>query len=135
MTGLNLSDDDLLGSIPASIENLADLQNLELGSNQLSGSIPSELANLTALTDGSGLDLRWNALHSEDVTLIAFLDSKQDEGDWQGTQTVAPADLQATLLAPSTVVLEWTPIPYTADVGRYAVFVDPQPRDDVVFFD
>ena len=159
VTGLNLNDDDLSGSIPASIEDLADLQNLELSSNQLtgsippelgnisalgqlqlsfnqlSGSIPSELANLTALADGSGLDLRWNALHSEDATLIAFLDTKQEGGDWQGTQTVAPADLQATLPTSSSVVLEWTPISYTADVGRYMVFADPPFWDDVIFFD
>lgn len=48
------------------------VQQLDLGYNQLNGAIPPELGNLSSLYDRNGLDLRWNALHSDDPTLIAF---------------------------------------------------------------
>ncbi|HET7115445.1 MAG TPA: leucine-rich repeat domain-containing protein, partial [Hanamia sp.] len=46
---LSLVSNQLTGSLPSSIGNLTNLQELELGSNQLSGSIPSSLGNLPNL--------------------------------------------------------------------------------------
>jgi hypothetical protein len=48
---------------------------LSLNSNPLSGDISTDLQNLTTLFNSAGLDIRWNALHSDDATLIAFLNS------------------------------------------------------------
>jgi hypothetical protein len=79
------------------------------------------------------LDFRWNALHSDDATLIAFLNSKQDGGDWQGTQTITPDDLAASLPTSSSVVLDWVPIDYVADTGTYAVFPSPMPPSITIF--
>jgi len=50
-----LGGNNLNGSIPANLGNLANLQGLYLWSNQLSGSIPAELGNLTNL-QGLSLD-------------------------------------------------------------------------------
>jgi len=47
---LTMSDNNMNGSIPAEIGNLADLGGLSLAHTQLSGSIPSEIGNLTNLT-------------------------------------------------------------------------------------
>jgi Leucine-rich repeat (LRR) protein len=47
---LDLSSDQLTGSIPPEIGNLTNLTYLKLSENQLSGSIPSEIGNLTNLT-------------------------------------------------------------------------------------
>jgi len=44
---LDLSDNQLSGTIPAELGNLTRLTSLDLNSNQLSGSIPAELGNLS----------------------------------------------------------------------------------------
>ncbi|MBH08995.1 MAG: hypothetical protein CMG74_01355 [Candidatus Marinimicrobia bacterium] len=49
-TELDLSDNDLSGSIPPEIGNLTNLTELYLNTNDLSGSIPPEIGNLTNLT-------------------------------------------------------------------------------------
>ena len=50
VTGLDLSDRNLTGTIPAALGNLTALMTLNLYSNTLTGTIPTELGNLTALT-------------------------------------------------------------------------------------
>jgi len=47
---LNLSCNQLTGSIPPEIGNLTNLKYLYLDDNELTGSIPSEIGNLTNLT-------------------------------------------------------------------------------------
>lgn len=49
VTGLDLSQNNLMGKIPAELCNLTNLDSLKLGDNQLSGSIPPELGDLTNL--------------------------------------------------------------------------------------
>ena len=48
--GLDLSANQLSGTIPAELGELTNLQSLNLGRNALSGTIPAELGNLTNLT-------------------------------------------------------------------------------------
>ena len=50
LTWLWLNDNQLTGSIPPEIGNLTNLTRVSLYDNQLTGSIPSELGNLTNLT-------------------------------------------------------------------------------------
>ena len=59
VTHLQLDGNNLMGSIPAELGNLADLQELLLTLNQLSGSIPPELGKLTNLQK---LKLSYNQL-------------------------------------------------------------------------
>ncbi len=49
VTQLNLGWNNLNGTIPAEIGDLANLTSLNLGGNQLTGSIPHEIGNLTNL--------------------------------------------------------------------------------------
>ena len=116
---LYLYGNRLTGSIPTGLGNLRNLRYLQTASNQLTGSIPTELGHLTNLVS---LDLRWNALSSTDAALVAFLDSKQTGGDWQGTQTVPMTDLAPGAVTDSSVTLTWTPITYTGDAGGYEIF-------------
>ena len=50
-TELDLSQNQLTGSIPPEIGNLTNLRYLYLDDNELTGSIPSEIGNLTNLTN------------------------------------------------------------------------------------
>jgi len=59
---LDLSGNELTGSIPPEIGNLTNLTRLYLNNNQLTGSIPPEIGNLTNLT---GLILFNNQLTGE----------------------------------------------------------------------
>ncbi len=61
VTKINLYNNHLVGSIPASIVNLTALSHLILQGNQLSGAIPALIDNLTNLTY---LDLRFNQLEN-----------------------------------------------------------------------
>ena len=125
LRGLYLDSNQLSGTIPLDLGDLSNLTYLQLSSNQLSGTIPLELGNLSALGDGSGLDLRWNALHSDDVPLIIFLNGKQDGGDWQSTQTIAPVNLTLTAVSDHSLWFSWDSVAYVADPGGYEVFVAP----------
>ena len=49
VTGLNLSDNRLIGEIPRELSNLSHLQSIILYNNQLSGDIPRELGSLSQL--------------------------------------------------------------------------------------
>lgn len=57
---INLSQNQLSGSIPSALSNLANLEYLYLDNNQLSGNIPSELGSLT--------HLRWISLESNQIS-------------------------------------------------------------------
>jgi len=118
---LYINGNRLSGPLPAELGNLATLQKLFVNGNRLSGPIPGTFSNLTALGAGS-LDLRWNALFSTDGVLVAFLNSKQVGGDWQSTQTIAPAGLNTSGATSGAITVNWTPITYTADGGFYEVF-------------
>jgi len=116
---LNLSSNQLSGTIPLELENLRWLNKLDLSSNLICGIIPSNFINLTDLVD---LDLRWNALYTNDIILKDFLNSKQDGGDWESTQTIAATNKTATAISTTTIDIKWTPIIYTSDTGGYRVF-------------
>ncbi len=51
VVALDLSSNELTGTIPAEIAGLENLQVLRLSSNELTGPIPPEIGNLTELTD------------------------------------------------------------------------------------
>ena len=50
ITKIDLTDNGLVGSIPAELGNLLNLENLHLAVNSLTGSIPDELGNLMKLS-------------------------------------------------------------------------------------
>lgn len=67
---LNLSNNNLTGSIPSVIGNLTNLTQLQLFNNQLSGGIPTQIGNLTNLTS---LGLENNLLSGTLPTSISNL--------------------------------------------------------------
>jgi len=124
---LNLSDNHMNGAIPSELGNLSGLQELNIQSNMLAGAIPSELQNCTGIFNFSGLDLRWNALYTENASIITFINTKHTSGNWQETQTVIPANFSAHTPQQHSITLDWTAIPYSADSGGYEVFYSTAP--------
>ena len=59
---LVLEENELFGTLPPELGDLANLQKLDLSGNQLQGEIPPELGNLSSLVD---LDLGQNQLRGE----------------------------------------------------------------------
>lgn len=121
---LDLGRNRLSGRIPSSLGKLGALETLALRENALVGEIPSTLGSLTNLEAGS-LFLTYNGLWTDDASLAAFLDSKQHDGDWQSTQTVAPSGVTATASSETSIAVAWTPIVYTEDSGGYWVSYAP----------
>lgn len=117
---LDLYGNQLSGQIPVTLGNLRQLTTLRLHNNQLRGAIPAQIANLASLLT---LDLGYNMLTADAPTLASFLDGKQPS--WAATQTVAPANLRATVASASSVALIWATIPYTTDGGFYEVLASP----------
>ncbi len=117
---LVLSKNRLSGSVPSQLGNLAALQYLWLQSNQLSGSIPATLRGLTNL---ASCFIEFNALFSTDPQLTSFLTARQNSnfGDWQNSQTIAPANLSISNATPSSITVNWTPIAYSGNNGSYQI--------------
>jgi hypothetical protein len=121
---LRLNENQLNGNIPWQLGNALNLGYLWLRSNKLSGDIPSSLINLKNL---NYIDFRWNGFYTNDSTLRTFLNRKQVGGNWENTQTIAPSNVTASVLSPSSVKINWTPIIYTAGTGGYRVYYSTAP--------
>lgn len=112
LTEMQLNNNRLSGPLPASLGNLTNLWELHLGSNQLSGVLPDAMCSLVGYTD---ILLEYN-MFSAGASCFNALWSP-----WQNSQTIAPANLQATAVNSTTVDAAWTPILYTQDGGYYEV--------------
>ncbi|HVN76139.1 MAG TPA: fibronectin type III domain-containing protein [Thermoanaerobaculaceae bacterium] len=121
LEALGLGENQLTGTIPTEIGNLTGLWWLWLQSNQLLGEVPSTITNLTSLFARNSA-FGWNGLHSSDPVVVSFLNSRDETGDWQSTQTIPVTGLAAAGATPSSVTLTWAPIVYTADGGGYEVY-------------
>ena len=75
VTEIYLPNNNLDGTIPVSIDNLAFLAQLNLNNNQISGTIPSELGNLTNL---QGLSLHLTQISGTIPPEIGNLTNLQD---------------------------------------------------------
>jgi Leucine-rich repeat (LRR) protein len=115
---LFLFRNQLTGPIPTELGQLINLYHLELESNRLTGPVPTEITNLTNIP-GNGIDLRYNALYTDDPAVQAFLDANQaGPAEFGRVQTTAPTDLSMDWDKDSGW-LEWTPIPYSDSPGYY----------------
>lgn len=117
---LNLAANRLTGPLPAALGDLAAMRLFVVRQNALSGELPGSIVTWTNLY-GAGIDLHYNALHSANPAVGAFVDAWHFGGDWRATQTVAPQSVTAQREAQGAVRLDWAPIAYTGDTGGYRV--------------
>jgi Leucine-rich repeat (LRR) protein len=117
---LYLNDNALSGTLPARLGQCTKLKQLFVSSNRIQGPIPEELLSLTSLQDNA-CDFRWNALWTNNTSLKAFIDSKQN-GDWLSSQTLAPASLYAEKASETSVILSWEPATSDTSQGSYEIY-------------
>ncbi len=130
---LDLSGNLLTGTLPGALGNLTNLRLFVVAENAFSGELPASMATWANLYNG-GINLGYNALHSSDAALSAFVDTWQFGGDWRSTQTIAPTDPKATTEGADSVTLSWTPIAYQDDGGGYRVRYGKQSGGPYVAF-
>jgi hypothetical protein len=68
------------------------------------------------------VDVRWNALFTDNKDLRDFLNSIHTGNDWESTQTIPPVGLSVTKLSDSSYQISWTPIPFAGSMGGYRLF-------------
>jgi|GEM_PF-1257430 len=120
---MNLSRNYLTGPLPATFGQLTHVYWLDLGSNRLTGPLPPQLMNMTSL-EAPRLDLRFNALYTDDPAVQAFVDAhyfSYGAPPFGRLQTTAPADVTWTW-DKDNGSLEWTAIPYDDSPGYYEVW-------------
>jgi Leucine-rich repeat (LRR) protein len=127
---VSLDGNSLSGTIPPSIGALSNLRELHLANNRLTGPLPDTMPGLTGLDDAAS-DFDYNALWTNDSALAAFLDSKQHDGSWADSQTVAPTGVSVTAVTDRSAVIAWSPIAYTSDDGGYQVAASLVPRGSI----
>ncbi|MBF0451375.1 MAG: DUF1566 domain-containing protein [Candidatus Magnetomorum sp.] len=124
---LKLDHNQLSGTIPSTIGNMQYLQSIRLESNLFSGSVPVRIKRLPFILEGQS-DFRYNALYSSDVTVKDFLKKIQQGGDWESTQTIAPASIKFNTIGAYAISLSWNTIPYMTNEGGYEVFYADDPN-------
>jgi Leucine-rich repeat (LRR) protein len=118
LTALGLAANRFSGTIPSELGQLASLQILMLERNNLRGPLPGELLNLTSLANGQS-DFSYNGLFTTNTALRDFLNAKEDGGDWQGTQNIAPTVVAASEVTDRSAIISWTPIAFSFYEGGY----------------
>lgn len=117
VTALNLAGNRLTGSLPEALGALSNLTSLMLDSNRLTGPVPPAVCTLAeTLTSAS---LAYNSLSVVRRTPRTCLERL--DPDWASTQTVPPRNVQISEFAETSLLLEWSPILYTADGGFYEI--------------
>jgi|GEM_PF-7064351 len=128
-----IHSNQLSEELPSQLGNLTAMQHFVLFGNRLHGAVPTSFTNLTSLTSGL-VDLRWNALFTDSEPLRTFLNGKQAGGDWESTQTIAPAHVTAGAVTHNSVTVSWNPIAYTGNTGGYEVCYSTSPGEPYNYF-
>jgi len=108
-----------------------------LNSNRLGGNIPSKITegfNQEPEISANRSDFRRNALYTDDETVRIFLNDKQNGGEWERYQTVAPIGVTAQAISADSVKVSWRLIAYNFDPGSYNVLYSQTPGPPYIWF-
>jgi len=121
LSRLYLEKNQFSGSLPQALAYLNYLDKIRVHSNQFTGKIPDDYLKLPLSVGNS--DFRWNALYSDNQSLVNFLNGCQrDNADWTKTQTVTPTNFRPGQALDNGMELLWTAIPYSVDPGAYEIY-------------
>jgi Leucine-rich repeat (LRR) protein len=123
---LGLASNFFTGPVPKELGRLTNLVAIDLEFNALAGPVPVEILGLTSLQDGQSA-FGHNALFTSDPAVRAFLDRKDEQGDWAETQTVTVSNARVSATKSNAAVLSWDRIPYYYDPGGYRISVSATP--------
>lgn len=117
---IDLRSNNLTGTIPSELSNLAGLEDLYLHSNNLYGDLPEFLATRYRV------DLSWNCLHASNPAVLAAMETKHG-GGFMSTQTVPPDNVAAKTVESggtdeNRILVSWDPISYADNEGGYKVY-------------
>ena len=109
LTSLNLSGNCLAGAVPASLSSLQNLQSLNLSDNRFNS------FTLTSLS-ATDVNLSYNALGGtgDNTALLAQL-----QADYLATQTLTPSGISATTVGDASATVSWQAIAFSAGEGHY----------------
>ncbi len=116
VTGLDLSEKSLGGTIPPELGSLTALTTLDLSSNRLTGAIPAELRGLTSLTTLSLSGNNFSGCLPADLRSLAVaIDARGGAQDLaqlalaycDATAPPAPTALSASATSATSVTLTW----------------------------
>ncbi|MGE0931517.1 BspA family leucine-rich repeat surface protein [Peijinzhouia sedimentorum] len=111
LTSLNLSGNCLEGAVPLSLSSLENLVSLNLSQNRFNS---FSLTNLSA-TD---VNLSYNSLgRGEDNTALLA----QLQADYLATQTIAPSGISIVINSDTSAEINWEAIDFTTGLGHYEI--------------
>ncbi len=145
VTSISLAGRDLAGPIPPTLGDLAQLKRLDLSNNALMGTMPASLASLADAGALHYLDLSGNQLSgvlpepTAALRALPFINLSYNRFDtptaaWAATQTAAPARLRAESISADTITLTWDPIPLAAQAlpGGYSLVFSDSPDGEFI---
>ncbi|MFZ6665726.1 T9SS type A sorting domain-containing protein [Peijinzhouia sedimentorum] len=135
VTGIDLSNNNLTGTLPDIFAAFPNLISLNLAGNCLEGAVPlslSSLENLVSLNlsqnrfnsfsltnlSATDVNLSYNALGEGDdnITLLAQL-----QADYLATQTIAPGGIRVVINDDTSAEINWEAIGFTTGLGHYEI--------------
>lgn len=119
VTQLQLSANQLTGSIPRQLRHFSQLTHLNLDNNRLIGTVPRAVCDLVdSVTEA---DFGYNALYASKSRTRSCLNDL--DTDWKSTQTVPPKNIRFNQFGMTKMEIKWTAVAYQADGGHYQISV------------